>query len=77
MEKDYESIKSKLKKLLALAEGGVGGEAHNARILLEKLCDEYGISLEDLLDTEKKFGIGLRLAHGKYSNPCSFSATAM
>ena len=33
MDKDYESIKSKLKKLLALAEGGVGGEAHNARIL--------------------------------------------
>lgn len=64
MEKDYESIKSKLKKLLALAEGGVGGEAHNARILLEKLCDEYGISLEELLDTEKKswyrFEIGAR-----------------
>jgi len=51
---DYESIKSKLKKLLALAEGGVEGEAHNARILLEKLCRQYGVSLDEIFNTDKK-----------------------
>ena len=50
MEKEYESIKEKLKKLLALAERGVQGEAKNARRLLEKLCNEYGISIDELLD---------------------------
>lgn len=52
--KDYESIKSKLKKLLALAENGIDGEAHNARELLNSLCEQYEISVEELLDTEKK-----------------------
>lgn len=47
---EYESIKNKLKKLLALAERGVQGEAENARRLLEKLCKEYGVSMEELLD---------------------------
>lgn len=50
----YESIKSKLKKLLALAEGGVDGEAHNARILLERQCKQYGVSIDELLDSDKK-----------------------
>lgn len=31
MDEQYESIKTKLKKLLALAERGVQGEAENAR----------------------------------------------
>ena len=47
---EYESIKNKLKKLLALAEQGVQGEAENARRLLEKLCREYGVSMDELLD---------------------------
>lgn len=51
---DYESIKSKLKKLLALAEGGVDGEARNARKLLERLCEQHGVSIDELLDTDKK-----------------------
>lgn len=50
MDEQYESIKNKLKKLLALAERGVQGEADNARKLLEKLCKEYGVSMEELLD---------------------------
>lgn len=50
MDRQYESIKEKLKKLLALAERGVEGEAVNARRLLEKLCKEYGVSIEELLD---------------------------
>ena len=47
---EYESIKNKLKKLLALAERGVQGEAENARRLFEKLCKEYGVSMNELLD---------------------------
>ena len=47
---EYENIKNKLKKLLALAEQGVQGEAENARRLLEKLCREYGVSMDELLD---------------------------
>ncbi|MCM1318763.1 MAG: hypothetical protein NC217_00040 [Muribaculaceae bacterium] len=61
---NYESIKTKLKKLLALAERGEGGEARNARILLDRQCEHYGISVDALLDTEKKkfykFNIGAR-----------------
>lgn len=52
--KEYESLQAKLKKLLALAEQGVGGEAVNARRLLEKLCKQYGISVEELLERETK-----------------------
>lgn len=48
--KQYESLKEKLKKLQALAERGWQGEAENARRLLEKLCRQYGISLEEILD---------------------------
>ena len=47
---EYESIKDKMKKLLALAERGVQGEAENARRLLENLCKEYGVSMKELLD---------------------------
>lgn len=62
MDEQYESIKNKLKKLLALAERGVQGEAENARRLLEKLCKEYGVSMEELLDENQvkfyRFNIG-------------------
>lgn len=62
MDEQYESIKNKLKKLLALAERGVQGEAENARRLLEKLCKEYGVSMEELLDENQmkfyRFDIG-------------------
>lgn len=62
MNEQYESIKAKLKKLLALAERGVQGEAENARRLLEKLCKEHGVSIEELLDENQmkfyRFDIG-------------------
>ena len=62
MDEQYESIKNKLKKLLALAERGVQGEAENARRLLEKLCKEHGVSIEELLDENQvkyyRFNIG-------------------
>lgn len=50
MDKTYVSLRAKLKKLLSLAERGTQGEAENARMLLEKLCKEYSISIEELLD---------------------------
>ena len=53
MNESYESIRNKLKKLLALAEQGMQGEAENARRLLEKLCKEYGVSMEELLDENR------------------------
>ena len=53
MVEEYESIKNKLKKLLALAERGCAGEADNARRLFERLCKEYGISPDELLDENK------------------------
>lgn len=52
--KEYESLKTKIKKLLALAEQGVGGEAVNARKLLERLCEQHSVSIEELLDRETK-----------------------
>lgn len=45
---EYESIKSKLRKLQALAEGGCEGEARAAKRTIENLCRKYGITLERL-----------------------------
>ena len=42
----------KIRKLQALAERGVGGEATNAKILLSALCEKYGID-ESKLDEEE------------------------
>ena len=57
MDEQHESIKNKLKKLLAMQ-----GEAENARKLFEKLCKEYGVSIEELLDENQvkfyRFDIG-------------------
>lgn len=43
----------KIRKLQALAERGVDGEATNAKILLSALCEKYGID-ESKLDEEEK-----------------------
>ena len=43
-----ERITDKLRKLLALAERGCGGEAENAKRLLEAQLRRYGMTLEDL-----------------------------
>lgn len=48
----YESLKAKLRKLAALAERGVGGEAANARRLMEQICREHGVSLDEVLNVE-------------------------
>ena len=47
-----ERITDKLKKLLALAERGCGGEAENARRLLEEHLRKYGLTLEDLYENK-------------------------
>lgn len=50
----FETIKSKLLKLQALAEKGYNGEAETAKRLLDKLCKQYGVSLDEVLNREKK-----------------------
>lgn len=45
-----ERITDKLKKLLALAERGCGGEAENARRPLEEHLRKYGMTLEDICE---------------------------
>ena len=43
---NYESIKEKLKKLSALAERGVNGEAENAKRAIERICAQYEVTGE-------------------------------
>lgn len=50
---ELETIKDKLRKLQALVEHGYEGEAKTAKLMLDKLCKQYGVRLEDVLDTEK------------------------
>lgn len=50
----YESIARKIRSLHRLAEQGVAGEAENARRLIDTLLSKYGISLDDVLEVDKK-----------------------
>jgi len=50
----YENITRKLRNLLKLAEQGVQGEASNARRLFDTLCAKYGLTMDDIVDTEKR-----------------------
>lgn len=52
-EKRYESLKAKLIKLQALADRGYQGEAENAKRLIKRLCEENGVSIEDILREEE------------------------
>lgn len=63
--KEYESLQAKLKKLLSLAEQGIGGEAVNARRLLLKLCKQHGIDVEELLDRETKHRYTFEIGRSK------------
>lgn len=54
MEKDFESIKSKVQKLQALAERGEKGEAINAKRLLDQLLSKYGVSLEEIVEAQEE-----------------------
>lgn len=46
-----------LKKVRALAEHGVGGEAENAEKLLARMMKKYGISEEELDEKHRIFAI--------------------
>lgn len=64
-KQSFESIKSKLRKLQALAEQGYKGEAEAAKRLLDKLCKQYGVSLDDVLDQEKTHSYRFEIGKGK------------
>lgn len=49
-----ETIIDKLKKLAALAQRGEYGEADNARRLLEKQLQKYGLTMDDLENADRK-----------------------
>lgn len=50
---EYESTLAKARKLLALATRGVGGEAANARALLDAHLQRHGLTLEALADAKR------------------------
>lgn len=43
-----DKVQAKLRKLLALAERGEGGEKDNARRMFDKLLAKHGMTIEDL-----------------------------
>lgn len=77
-DKEFESIKSKILKLKALAERGEKGEAINAQRLLDKLLGQYGITLDEVIEkTEErkwyKFACRKKYEH-KLLHQCYFKA---
>ncbi len=75
----YQSIKDRLRKIQALAESGYAGEAEAAKRKLDLLCRQYGISIEDLLDTEKikryRFNVGRSVIFRKLFVQCHAQIT--
>lgn len=61
----FESLKNKLQKLQALAERGYNGEAENAKRAIERICQQYGIRMEDVLDVETKHRYTFEIGRGK------------
>ncbi len=47
---DKDKLVRRLKKLLSLAERGVGGEKQNAQRMLDNLLEKHGINLCDITD---------------------------
>ena len=62
----YESIKQKLLKLQALAEKGYRGEAENAKRAIERICAQYGITLEEVLCVEQPKRYQFEIGRYKY-----------
>lgn len=62
----YESIKQKLLKLHALAEKGYQGEAEAAKRAIERLCAQYGITLEEVLCVEEPKRYEFEIGRYKY-----------
>lgn len=61
----FESLKKKLQKLQALAERGYKGEAENARRAIERICEQYGVNMEDVLDIETKHRYTFEIGRGR------------
>lgn len=73
---EYESIKSKVLKLQVLAERGDGGEAANAKRLLDGILERHGFTLEKILsEKEEKKNINLRQIMNMKKD-CFFSVTS-
>lgn len=55
-QKNYESIINKLRKVLAIRDAGLMGEASAAEAALNRLCDKYGIAIDEIIASgeEKK-----------------------
>jgi hypothetical protein len=49
-----EKIKIRMKKILALATRGVGGEQINAKIRLTNLLNRYGLTIDDIQDYKER-----------------------
>jgi hypothetical protein len=47
-------VEAKLRKLMALAERGEGGEKDNAKRVLEKLLVRHGLTINDLVDERRE-----------------------
>lgn len=62
----YVSIKQKLLKLQALAEKGYKGEAEAAKRAIERLCAQYGITLEEILTEEQPKYYNFEIGKYKY-----------
>jgi len=54
MSTPAETIREKLRRIAALAESGVGGERETAKRLLDELCRKHGVTLDALVDEEKR-----------------------
>lgn len=53
MEEKYETIKEKIRKLHKLVEQGESGEAQAARLAIERIVANYGMSLEEILEDDQ------------------------
>ena len=51
---NYELIIDKLRKILALRDAGHMGEAGAAEAALNRLCQKYGISIDEIMDSGEK-----------------------
>ena len=54
MAVNKEELIKKLRKIDAMVKGGAGGETINARRLLIKTAEKYGINLDELDDVNRK-----------------------
>lgn len=54
MEASRVKLEARLRKLMALAERGEGGEKANAQRMLEKLLTNHGLTIDDLVDDRRE-----------------------